>query len=345
MIIYIGCILFILFCRLFYNKRPSYSGKKIIVTLSMFPIFILLAMKNVAIGSDTINYIRMFNAAKYSVLEYKYERLEIGYKLFLNLITKIFSNPQWQFIIVAAFLVIATGIFVYRYSKEPTLAIIFYITLGIFSFNLTGIRQSIAMAICLFSYKYIKEKQLAKFIITIIFAMMFHKSAVFFIPAYFFAYRNINTVNILINILGAIVILMFSKPIMIASSSIFEIKYGIEKSEGGMIFLLIVCIITMLSFIFKKNILKGNADNIIFINLNMISMIFWCMRLISRTAERPSLYYLFATIILFEEILMSFNRKRERLLLIFISVVLVCVLFTYRLYGSPIYPYSFYWSP
>jgi hypothetical protein len=215
-------------------------------------------------------------------------------------------------------------------------------TLGLFAFNLSGIRQSIAMAICLFSYKYIQERKLFKFLLIIFFAGLFHKSSIFFIPAWFIAFKKINTTNIFINFIVGIAILAFSKPLMLATSTLLELEYGIESANSGRIFFLIVMVITILSLIYRKNLLQANPNNIIFINLNFISAILWGMRLISRTAERPSFYYLFATIILLEQILVSLKNNQEKQLLIYVAVILSCILFIYRLSGSMIYPYSFY---
>ena len=344
--VYLFAMFFPFFTRLFLSPNRNKLAKKRLIFISLFPIFCLLAFKSIDIGADSVGYSNYFLIAQQSSLnELFQERMENGYQIFVKIIALVFDDHQWQFIIIGIFLIISLGSFVYRHSKEPTFSILFYYTLGLFTFNLSGLRQSIAMAICLFAYKYICERKLIKFLFVIIFAVAFHKSALFFLPAYFIASRKVNIKNIFLNLVALSFIFLGGEQLMLGTAELLNLNYGMEETDSGLVFLFVILIITVLSLIYKNNLLELNPNNLVFINLNFINLGFWCLRLISRTAERPSYYYLFASIILLEQILVSIKDRETRIIFTVLAITLSSALFIYRLMSNyTIYPFSFFWS-
>lgn len=69
----------------------------------------------------------------------------------------------------------------------PATGLLLYIIPAYFVADCGQIRQGLAMALAIFSFKYIKERNLLMFMIVMYFALGFHKSAVIFIPAYWLA--------------------------------------------------------------------------------------------------------------------------------------------------------------
>lgn len=62
-------------------------------------------------------------------------------------------------------------------------------------------------------------------------------------------------------------------------------------------------------------------------------MALWCVRLISRTAERVSLYFMPYTYIALEEYI-STRSKQDRHIYLLVAVILSSTLFIYRLMGQ-----------
>ncbi|WP_300759260.1 EpsG family protein [uncultured Brachyspira sp.] len=89
-----------------------------------------------------------------------------------------------------------------KYSKDISISIISFIAF-IFVTDLGNIRQSLAVAICFWGYRFIINKSVLKYIITCIIAMLFHTSAIFAIPIYFLYNKfNINHFILLILVLA-----------------------------------------------------------------------------------------------------------------------------------------------
>jgi hypothetical protein len=350
MIAYIFIIFFMVFLRVFiFNSWDMRNKEKLLFTvLALIPVTIVSGFRNGKIGNDTENYKLMFQDIAY---DDNNERIEIGY-IYLNKFLQFFtSEPQWLFIIVAVFLSVAIGVFVNKNAKDPFLAILFFVTLGLFQFSLSGVRQTIAIAITLLSMELIKKRKLFWFLGFILIASQFHKSAILFIPAYFIANRNVTLKNIIIYFFGFIAIYFSAEFFLLKAADILELNYGIEETNNGGIFFTIVLVITVLAFWSRKRIIAFKYNNkihiknlnIIFINLNFISLLLWIIRLISRTAERVTFYYMPSTYLLLEEYVSSIKTKQNRLFAYIIVTVLAVTLFIYRISrDSSLVPYEFF---
>lgn len=90
-------------------------------------------------------------------------RIEIGYG-FLNYVVSRFTPDVRVFMaIVSVLFAVLTSALIYKYSPVPWISVFVFVSFGFFGNTLSFIRQSIAIAIFLFSIKYIKEKKLSLF--------------------------------------------------------------------------------------------------------------------------------------------------------------------------------------
>jgi hypothetical protein len=109
---------------------------------------------------------------------------EIGYGVLVLIFKKISNNYSFFLLIHALFFY--WGIFRMgkKYSPYFFICILFYYctNLGMVGSN----RQLIAIVICLWGLDFVFEKKIIKFVLTIIFASLFHTSAFLFIIYYFF---------------------------------------------------------------------------------------------------------------------------------------------------------------
>lgn len=322
--------------------------KKLFTVLALIPVTIISGFRNGEIGNDTAGYKLMFQ----NIANDDYnDRIEIGFIYFNKLLQFFTSDSQWLFIIVASFLSISIGVFVYKNAKDPFLAILFFVTLGLFQFSMSGVRQTIAVAMTILSMELIKKRKILWFLGLILLASQFHKSAMFFIPAYFIANRNVTLKNVIIYFFAFTAIYFSAEFFLLRAADILELNYGVEETNNGGIFFMIVFFITLLGFWNRKSIIadKNNnqrrikSSNIIFINLNFISLLLWTIRLISRTAERVTFYYMPSTYLLLEEYVSSIKTKQNRLFAYIIVTVLAVTLFIYRISrDSSLVPYKFF---
>ena len=351
MLAYIFIVFFMIFLRVFIYRSWELTNREKLqfIVLALIPVTVISGFRGESVGADTENYRRQFM----EILSggEMVERIEPGFIYLNKLLVQITSEFQWLVILTAVFLSISIGIFVYKNARDPFLALLFFITLGLFQFSLSGIRQTIAIAITLMSMELIKKRKLVWFLGVIMLAALFHKSALLFFPAYFIANRSITIKNLIIYLVAFTAIYFSADFFLLKAAEILELNYGIEETNNGYVFFFIVLVITVLGFwnrlqiVFRKkqNLILFKRSNIIFINLNFISLLLWTIRLISRTAERVTFYYMPSTYLLLEEYVSSIKTSKNRMIAYVIVTALAVTLFIYRIFrDTSLVPYKFF---
>ena len=124
-------------------------------------------------------------------------KAEKGYIL-LNKLILIFTNNPFGLVLITS-LIILSGYFysIRKYSPLIALSILLYI-MGPYVQSIYVLRQHIAMSILLFTYPFIINRQLYKFLIVVLLAFSIHQSAIVFLPVYFiYGIKKIRTIFIL----------------------------------------------------------------------------------------------------------------------------------------------------
>ena len=159
-----------------------------------FIIWILMCLRDESVGVDIRNYFNLyeFDVQYSSVMNHIVDLFNV--KMLLNenlwyitlaIFRKLYISPRLFLCIVSGWLVYSFYWFAKRYAKNYLIAIITFLTIGVFPMYMSGLRQAIAMGVVTFSYKYIQEKKIIPFIFLIIVATGFHASAMAFLPCYF----------------------------------------------------------------------------------------------------------------------------------------------------------------
>lgn len=118
---------------------------------------------------------------------------------------QVLPFPQLWLIATSAFFFIAFAKFIYENSETPVYSYFMFFTI-FGTFQMTGVRQSCAMAVFLIAYRYIKEKKLLKYLLMIGLAYLFHKSAIGLLPIYWFKNRKVRKTDAAIIIVIMVVI-------------------------------------------------------------------------------------------------------------------------------------------
>lgn len=316
------------------SKKKDQKGINMLFTLAFLTPILMLAFRGYGVGADTGTYIRNFEFISFQSWDNVFSiDKDVGYYVFVKILSMITDNPQMLIIVTSTFI----GIFYTNFFKKTTkywlLCALGYLSFGLFAFHMTGIRQSIAMAICLASIEMIREKKVIKFIIIVMLASTFHLSALFFLVSYPVGLLKINKRNFIFFIVGSILVLSLVEGIsaFIGSNIGQYSNYkNLESTGTGQVFFLIISIISALTIIQRKKIISYNPSISILINLNYICWLLWGMRLITRTAERPSMYFIPATIIVMCESISSINDKKTRQYLYLSATIFTTLLFLYR---------------
>lgn len=127
--------------------------------------------------------------------------------IILNKIVFAFSVPFHILTLIVAIIIVGLKMFVHsKNSPYPVFSLLLIFIPVFFTTDSGQMRQGLAMAVCYFSYEYIKKRNIWMFLLMVYLAMQFHKSAVVFIPAYWIATIPLNSMKITILILTSIVL-------------------------------------------------------------------------------------------------------------------------------------------
>jgi hypothetical protein len=180
-------ILYILLIGTIFRESNQGKAMKILCLILTFGLFTVLAsFRSDSVGNDTAEYLRIFNdissTGGMSLYSWRYEK---GY-LFLNKILSLITD-QSQIILIITSVMIMFGFarFIFKYSNNIGLSVYLFFTLGYYGMSINTIRLSLAIVIILFSYDFLREKKLIKFIISVLLASLFHRAALIFLIAWF----------------------------------------------------------------------------------------------------------------------------------------------------------------
>lgn len=334
MLYYLGIAAFELVLYFLYNTAvPKY--KKWIFILGCVGLWLFVGLRSDTTGVDTIGYMRRFQ----NIAETAWEDIPLttdrdyGFYYFTKLIRCI-TDSNIAFKLITAF-VSLIGVFdlCWHNTKKPLLALYFYITIGNLFFILTGMRQAMAMSICLLSVKFIQKRKIIPFAILVVLAAQLHHSAYIFLPMYFLGVRRVDTKNMLITIAVTLLAYFSYENLLMVANDILDYNYGVEKIDNGGIFFAILLIILTLALVTKSRWMKEVKERVV-MNAGIICGVVWVFRLVGRTAERPSMYFLNAIPVVFSEAIDSVENKENRVFVEFGAIVLTFAFFAYRVAGQ-----------
>ena len=165
-------------------ERKKHKGIFLIFTI----LLILLAGLRYRCGVDYYTYLRAFNGMQSGTETLFYGQTELVFRIIFK-----FSPYLWVALLLVSFIV-----FIIRYKTivENTpyllMALFVYYSVYFLYYDMGLMRQGMAMAIALYSIKYIKQRDLKKFLLAIAIGFLCHRAILLFIPAYFLAENRWN---------------------------------------------------------------------------------------------------------------------------------------------------------
>jgi hypothetical protein len=348
MTIYYCLILWVGLVSLFSASIKGKQKRNIIaVGLCGFGIFIIQALRSDAVGIDISGYITGYHLAS-NINVFAGARLfnyEVGYILYSQVFSKLGISSQWYLAIVALTIIGPLSYVWYKNSKMPGLSIFIYITLGFFTFSFSGLRQSIAMAIIFFGFKYIQERHLVKFILCVALATTFHTTAIISLAAYPLYSLRLKPAQLVLMIPPFIMAFIFRSQIFLLIYRLYKGVAGEVESTNAYTMLIVMILVFVLACIFgnkDKLDLKFNAYK----NYMLVAIFVQLLASQSNAVMRAGYYYYLFTTLLIPEVIK--NQKDAVVRTIAVNLLIVALLyFFYTTTGNGylnVSPYHFYWE-
>jgi hypothetical protein len=176
--------------------RPA-TWKKILYLALTFGYMWFLATFREGIGFDYQIYIDIFEKTDEQNLAAIFSNvvnggIEPGFYL-LNRFLSLFVTSSVAMYGVYSFLMLApVAYFIYRYCADVWLSTWLYVTVTFFYTTMDFVRQGMAVSIILMGYKFLREKKAIPFLLLVLLAATFHKTALIMIPVYFLCHLKLN---------------------------------------------------------------------------------------------------------------------------------------------------------
>lgn len=157
-----------------------------LVVLALLPIVVLPAFRAESVGRDTIQYHHIFNLVVQNPdHHYIQSGIEPLFRYLIVFLNTLGCDANSLIALAAILFFFATWRLIRSCSPSYSLSIVVLLSIGPFFFMFSGLRQSIAIAIVLFSFGFLQQRRLSPFVASIFLAIGFHLSAIIFLVTYF----------------------------------------------------------------------------------------------------------------------------------------------------------------
>lgn len=155
---------------------------------AIFFILFALSACRLNVGNDYAKYVEFMHLVNCDA----YVPTEIGFNLLVKLIYGLsgFENFLLVFAIYSFATVLLFLLALYEQSDEFALSFFLFMTLGYYFQTFSTVRYYLALAIALYSMKFVLRRQWGRFLVLILLGATFHKSLLVVIPLYFLASRR-----------------------------------------------------------------------------------------------------------------------------------------------------------
>ncbi len=283
------------------------------IWICMGVFWIMSGLRADTVGNDTQEYIRIFEIIGNGNYDYDDSRYEKGYLILNQILNFVSHNTSFLFFVCGGFIYYSIGRFIIRYSTMPALSVLLFLTYGFFSFSMTAIRQSIAIGILLFSFDYIINRKLVKFLLLVVCASFFHITSVLFSLAYVAPKLKTNTKTIIIVCCSSLVGYIIFDSLLGEMLSLFTMyehysggKYFGETRLASIFYVAISSIILLFSYVIitrNRKLIPHNglfSERYLFteIVIVLIAVALYILSLKLNILDRIAIYYNIFSIIL-----------------------------------------------
>lgn len=336
-------------------KTRGFDFKKLILGSFFLLFFVILACRGIEIGVDLNNYQEMFEATASSDFFASLDNygVEVGYHTLQYLVGLLTDDFRWMLVIVALFSTVPLWILYQKESEYPYLTMILFVTVAPFAMFFSGLRQTCAMAFVVPIYYLIKNKKPVWFVIVVLIASLFHKSAIVMLamyPLYHIKFGR-NFAYFFMPVTG--LCLLFNKQLLsfafnVLAGGYFD-KYGEIANTGSYTMLILFIVFIVYCYVIPDE--EALDDNIRGLrNFLYLMIIIQCFAPVHTVAMRMNYYYMLFLPILIPKIAASCERQTARLSEL--SLIAMNVFFTARYFVEMytgedilnIYPYEVFWK-
>lgn len=297
------------------GEMPGCDRQKARNIVGAFAVYCLLAGVSacrIAVGNDYWVYTRNFNL----ISQERHVSSEIGFNSIVRFFQLVFDEGKVQYVSIFAFFSLTTVFFfvkaLWDQGSHFAFSLFLLLTGGYYFNSLNSVRYYFALALALFSMKYVLRKEYGKFILWILAGTLIHKSILLVIPMYLAAYF-LSGIRLkkLHYCLGGLLLcsLVFGKDLYRELIFFFYPFYRDSEFDNGQLswvnILKCVCVLLLCLICYRQSLqdTKEHRRNRFYFFLNLFGLAVYCSGSFIPETSRIGYYMIISQVFLLPELL------------------------------------------
>ena len=311
--------------------------------------FLIGSLRSWRVGTDTGGYVSLLpgiiSQDLFTIIEYERDPF---FWITMKFINTISDSYIAYFIFLAVVFWFFSAYTIKKYAVDVFIALLVFVSFRFSDFYMNAMRQGISIALIFFSIKYIFDKKLIYFVLIVIVAALYHKSAILFLPIYFIQYINIESKKWLMPVIFVIVFVL--KDLLFQYIFVRLISYSEQDSmylnvgeAHGILYFILYLVAFALCYFFSLD-MKNNRNFTILLNIVFVALLLQVICLTNPAFNRVAIYFSqFFTLIIpivYKQMVEKYGETKSYFFWILFFVGLYAL-------GGPapgVVPYKFYWQ-
>ncbi|MFC5773351.1 EpsG family protein [Ectobacillus antri] len=316
-----------------YFSAPALVGHNVVkpnILLSLFALSSLVLVSGLRnnIG-DTFFYMHTYEHTEFT-WEHIIANKDMGFGLLQMLLQQISKDSQILLFTTALITNVLIVMTLYKYSRMLELSLYVYITSGLFTVSMNGIRQFLAAAIIFAATKYLLSGNWKKYILVILFASTIHQSALVLIPIYFIVRTKAWTkMTFLLLSVALLIVIGFNQFSDLFFSLIGDTQYGEygNFNEGGanIVRVMVDAVPLFIAFLGRERLRELFSKSDYIVNMALIGFMFMIVATQNWIFARFTIYFGLYQLILVSWVVKLFASNNQRL--VYYSILLFYFLY------------------
>ncbi len=302
------------------GERPGCDRQEARNRVAVFAVYCLLAGVSacrIAVGNDYWVYTRNFDL----ISQERHVSSEIGFNLIVRFFQQLFEKGKVQYVSIFAFFsLITVFLFVkalYDQGSRFAFSLFLLMTGGYYFNSLNSVRYYLALALALFSMKYVLRKEYGKFLLCVLFGMFIHKSILLVAPVYlaahFLAGRKLKRLHFC---LGGVFLcsLVFCRDLYRELIFLFYPFYRDSVFDKGQLswtnILKCACVLLLCAICYRRS-LSGDGEHVtnrFYFFLNLFGLVVYCCGSFIPETSRVGYYMIISQVFLLPNLLGEMKR-------------------------------------
>lgn len=300
-------------CKVQYGTISRQQMCNRILLVAIFALLAFVSVFRVHVGNDYSDYQIFF----YRISRGEYVPTEIGFNKVVYFIRWLLGTEYYM--PVFAFFSLGTVYFMIRalYEQSEKFLFSFFLFLmgGYYFSSLNTVRYYFALAIALYSVKYVLKKEYGKFLLWILLAATFHKTVLIVIPIYLLAAIPWKKREIIVMGLAASSLLFFQdfyRKIIFAIYPYYENSH-FDNGDISYVNIARAAGVLLLCLLYYKSAIRPFRQNQFYFYLNLGALVLYSVGNFIPETSRIGYYMSVTNVFLIPSVIKNIPNKRQRI--------------------------------